>query len=54
MGHEVLRLARLRFGPVSLPDDLRPGQARLLPPALVAELLQAAGTDALPVMPSGL
>ena len=54
VGHEVLRLARLRFGPVSLPDDLRPGQARLLPPALVAELLQAAGTDALPVMPSGL
>ena len=44
VGHEVLRLARLRFGPVSLPDDLRPGQARLLPPDLVAELARAAGT----------
>lgn len=38
VGHDVLRLARLRFGPVSLPEDLRPGQARLLPPALVAAL----------------
>lgn len=43
VGHDVLRLARLRFGPVSLPEDLRPGQARLLPPALVAALVEAAG-----------
>jgi 23S rRNA pseudouridine2605 synthase len=31
VGLEVSRLARLRFGPVGLPDDLRPGQWRLLP-----------------------
>ena len=46
VGHEVLRLARLRFGPVSLPEDLRPGQGRLLPPALVAELARTAGLSA--------
>jgi len=38
VGHEVSRLTRLRYGPISLPADLRPGQSRLLPPALVAEL----------------
>jgi 23S rRNA pseudouridine2605 synthase len=45
VGHEVSRLTRLRYGPVSLPEDLRPGEARVLPPALVAELLQVAGAD---------
>ena len=43
VGHEVSRLTRLRYGPVGLPEDLRPGEARLLPPALVAELALAAG-----------
>lgn len=42
VGHEVSRLTRLRYGPVSLPEDLRPGQARGLPPSLVAELARAA------------
>ena len=32
-GFEVSRLVRLRFGRVSLPQDLRPGQWRLLPAA---------------------
>jgi 23S rRNA pseudouridine2605 synthase len=45
VGHDVLRLARLRFGPVSLPEDLRPGQGRLLPPALVAALARTAGVS---------
>jgi 23S rRNA pseudouridine2605 synthase len=45
VGHEVSRLTRLRYGPVSLPEDLRPGEARVLPPALVAELLRVAGAD---------
>ena len=40
-GHEVSRLTRLRYGPISLPADLRPGQSRLLPPALVEALTQA-------------
>ena len=30
VGLEVSRLARLRYGPVGLPEDLRPGQWRLL------------------------
>ena len=42
VGHEVSRLMRLRYGPVRLPDDLRPGQARLLPAELVDELARAA------------
>ena len=42
VGHEVSRLTRLRYGPVSLPDDLRPGESRVLPPALVAELARTA------------
>ena len=42
VGHEVSRLTRLRYGPVGLPEDLRPGEARLLPPELVAELARAA------------
>lgn len=54
VGHDVLCLARLSFGPVGLPEDLRPGQARLLPPALVAELAQAAGLGPPPARPSGL
>jgi len=34
VGLEVSRLSRLRFGRIMLPDDLRPGAWRLLPPAL--------------------
>lgn len=33
VGLEVSRLTRLRYGPVTLPPDLRPGQWRRLPPA---------------------
>jgi 23S rRNA pseudouridine2605 synthase len=32
LGHEVSRLKRLSYGSYSLPDDLAPGTARLLPP----------------------
>jgi 23S rRNA pseudouridine2605 synthase len=38
LGFEVSRLARLRYGKVTLPEDLRPGGWRLLP-AAQAELL---------------
>jgi 23S rRNA pseudouridine2605 synthase len=33
VGFEVSRLSRLRFGQIRLPEDLRPGVSRLLPPA---------------------
>jgi 23S rRNA pseudouridine2605 synthase len=35
VGHEVIRLSRLRYGPVELPADLRSGQWRELPVALI-------------------
>jgi 23S rRNA pseudouridine2605 synthase len=46
VGHEVLRLRRTSFGPVSLPEDLRAGESRLLPPPLVDALARAAGLGA--------
>lgn len=42
VGHEVSRLLRIRYGPVELPRDLRPGQWRLLDEPLLARLLAAA------------
>lgn len=41
-GHEVSRLLRVRYGPVELPRDLRPGQWRPLDEHLVARLAAAA------------
>lgn len=35
VGHEVLRLSRVRYGPVELPPDLRSGQWRELPIAII-------------------
>jgi 23S rRNA pseudouridine2605 synthase len=46
VGHEVSRLMRLRYGPVSLPRDLRPGESRLLPPELVQALRRVSGSAA--------
>ena len=40
VGHPVLRLTRVRFGPLAL-GDLRPGQARQLSPAEMAALASA-------------
>ncbi|MBU6212365.1 MAG: rRNA pseudouridine synthase [Gammaproteobacteria bacterium] len=47
-GHEVSRLIRLRYGPVELPRDLRPGEARLLPQVLVQQLSETCRAAALP------
>ena len=30
VGHEVSRLKRLRYGPITLPEDLGPGSWRLM------------------------
>jgi 23S rRNA pseudouridine2605 synthase len=38
VGFEVSRLLRIRYGPVELPRDMRPGQARLADAALLARL----------------
>jgi len=45
VGHPVSRLKRIRFGPVSLPRDLKPGQWRELGPGEVAELRRVAGLE---------
>lgn len=41
VGHEVSRLARVRYGPLQLPRDLRPGQWRALTPDQVTALRAA-------------
>ncbi len=43
VGHEVSRLLRIRYGPLELPRELRPGRWQLLEPAAVAALTLAAG-----------
>ena len=41
-GHEVSRLKRLSYGPFELPDDLAPGQSRLVPAPDLPELPEMA------------
>lgn len=38
LGKQVSRLMRLRYGPVTLPEEVKPGEWRELEPAKVAEL----------------
>jgi 23S rRNA pseudouridine2605 synthase len=42
VGYEVSRLLRIRYGPIELPRDLRPGKWRLLDAPLIAQLATAA------------
>ncbi|HEY1892783.1 MAG TPA: pseudouridine synthase [Steroidobacteraceae bacterium] len=46
VGYEVSRLLRIRYGPIGLPRDLRPGEWRLLDDRLIAELVTAAAASA--------
>jgi 23S rRNA pseudouridine2605 synthase len=46
VGHEVSRLLRIRYGPIELPRDLRPGQWRVLDDRLAAQLAAAAAAAA--------
>ena len=43
-GYEVGRLLRIRYGPIELPRDLRPGQWRLLDERLIAGLIASAAS----------
>ena len=45
VGCDVSRLMRLRYGPVSLPEDLRPGAVRHLAPDAVEALVAATATE---------
>ncbi len=38
VGHEVLQLTRVRYGSVELPDDLSPGEWRVLPDSVTESL----------------
>ena len=48
-GIEVSRLLRVRYGPIELPPDMRPGAVRRADEALVDRLDRAAGGKGLPV-----
>jgi len=52
VGFEVSRLLRIRYGPVGLPRDLRPGEARRADPALIAGLERALRATGQPRPPS--
>ena len=45
VGHEVSRLLRVRYGPIELPRDLRPGQWRYLDGPARAALARATGAN---------
>jgi 23S rRNA pseudouridine2605 synthase len=52
VGGRVSRLIRVRYGPVRLPRNLRPGRWRELESALVTELAEAAGLVSPPAVPT--
>lgn len=46
VGHEVSRLKRIRYGPIELPGDLKPGATRKAGPALLERLAAAVARPA--------
>jgi len=51
VGFEVSRLKRIRYGPIELPRDLKPGGTRLVGPAVLEKLAQAVARP--PARPAG-
>jgi len=53
VGYEVSRLLRIRYGPIELPREMQPGEARRLAPELIERLRRAAkgGLRKEPVVP---
>jgi 23S rRNA pseudouridine2605 synthase len=45
VGFEVSRLLRIRYGPIELPRDMRPGQARMADAALLGRLKSAMAAE---------
>jgi 23S rRNA pseudouridine2605 synthase len=50
VGFEVSRLLRVRYGPIELPPDMRPGTVRRADAALIDRLDRAAGGTGTPVV----
>ena len=51
VGFEVSRLLRIRYGPIELPRDLRPGAWQLAPVRLASHLARAVGLQEIPGSP---
>jgi 23S rRNA pseudouridine2605 synthase len=51
VGFEVSRLLRIRYGPIDLPREMRPGTTRVLSGVLLERLAGAAGPSAAPRTP---
>ena len=53
VGFEVSRLVRVRYGPIELPAEMRPGTSRAITGELLERLDRAAGETALPAPDPG-
>ncbi len=53
VGFEVSRLVRVRYGPIELPPDMRPGTSRAITGELLERLARAAGGTSVPAPDPG-